>query len=113
TTLGFQWGFYGLIADGWDIADTEGKGPRGKPPLESIVVEFIVGLFSGERIGGNPALNSDEFNKQLEQMTAANNVPIGRKFFDQELNATRGRIRELHDRWTAVPSGATFELTFT
>jgi hypothetical protein len=51
--------------------------------------------------------------KQLEQMAAANHVPTGRKFSDQELNATRERIRELHDRWTVVPSGANLELTFT
>jgi hypothetical protein len=113
TTLGFQWGFFGLIADGWDIADTEGKGPRGKPPLESILVEFIVGLFSGERVGGNPALTSEEFNKQLRQMAAPNNSPIGREFSVQELDATRECIRELHDRWAVLPTGATLELTFT
>jgi hypothetical protein len=36
TVLGFRRGFYGLIAAGWDIADTTGKGKRGKLPSEGI-----------------------------------------------------------------------------
>jgi len=27
TVLGFRQGFYGLLADGWDITDTTGKAP--------------------------------------------------------------------------------------
>src|SRR5262245_66330979 len=36
TTLGLGKGFYGLIADGWDIADTTGKGTRGKLSAASV-----------------------------------------------------------------------------
>src|SRR6185295_7095747 len=36
TGLGFQSGFYGLLADGWDIGDTGGKGARGKLPPDSV-----------------------------------------------------------------------------
>lgn len=32
TALGYRNGFYGLIASGWEIEDTAGKGPRGKLP---------------------------------------------------------------------------------
>jgi hypothetical protein len=112
TTLGFEHGFYGLIASGWDFADTEGKGPRGKPPLESVLVEHIVGLFAGERVGGNPPLAASDFNKQLRQMAANSGVPVAREFTEPELTATRGRARELHDRWASVPSGSALELTF-
>ena len=34
TELGYGRGFYGLIASGWDIADTTGKGPRGPTVYE-------------------------------------------------------------------------------
>jgi hypothetical protein len=30
TVLGFRRGFFGLIADGWDIDDTTGKGRRSR-----------------------------------------------------------------------------------
>src|SRR5689334_20919582 len=52
TFFGFRQGFYGLIADGWDIVDTTGKGKRGRLPSESILVEHIVGLLDRERVGG-------------------------------------------------------------
>jgi hypothetical protein len=112
TTLGLEHGFFGLIAGGWDITDTDGKGPRGKPPLESVLVEHIVGLFAGERVGGNPALTAVEFNKQLREMASNSGVPVAREFTEPELTATRVRTRELHDRWASVPRGASLELTF-
>jgi hypothetical protein len=112
TTLGFEHGFYGLIAGGWDFTDTEGKGPRGKPPLESVLVEHVVGLFSAERVGGNPPLTAAEFNKQLRDAAANNGVPVAREFTEAELTAARVRTRELHDRWASVTSGSTLELTF-
>src|SRR5689334_12435268 len=62
TTLSFEAGFYGLIATGWDIPDTEGKGPRGKPPAEAVIVEHVVGLLSGEKAGGAAPLSTAEFN---------------------------------------------------
>jgi len=112
TTLGFKQGFYGLVAGGWDIADTDGQGPRGKPPLEAILVEHIVGLFSSEAIGGNSPLAAAEFNSQLRAMIDAKGIPLARKFTNSELHATREYIRSLHTRWASVPNGAALELTF-
>src|SRR5688572_25791237 len=34
STLGIRGAFYGLIADGWSIDDTTGKGTRDAPPPE-------------------------------------------------------------------------------
>ena len=39
TELGFARGFYGLIAEGWDIAETTGKVARGPLPNEAAEVE--------------------------------------------------------------------------
>ena len=60
STLGFRAGFYGLIADGWDIDDTGGKGRRGRLPPEAVLVEHVVGLFDRERVGGAAPLSAAE-----------------------------------------------------
>src|SRR4051812_11259140 len=67
TTLGFHRGFFGLIADGWEIAETEGKGARGALPPETVLVEQVVGLFDRERVGGAEALSAAEFNDHLRR----------------------------------------------
>src|SRR5579862_9150992 len=51
TTLGYRRGFFGLIAEGWDIEETGGKGKRGALPGEALEVEQLVGLFFTERAG--------------------------------------------------------------
>ena len=62
TTLGYRRGFFGLIAEGWDIEDTTGKGARGPLPPEAGEAEQIVGIFSAERAGG-VIWTVDEFNE--------------------------------------------------
>jgi len=52
SVLGVRRGFFGLIAEGWDLEDTTGKGKRGKLPEEAGEVERIVGLFDVERGSG-------------------------------------------------------------
>jgi hypothetical protein len=52
TTLGCRQGFFGLIASGWDIEDTTGKGARGPVPEQTAEVESLVGLFDSERGSG-------------------------------------------------------------
>jgi len=49
STLAFRQGFFGLIAQGWDVDDTDGKGPRGPLPAEAVEVEYLVGSFDAER----------------------------------------------------------------
>src|SRR5688572_16107999 len=50
--LGLRAGFYGLIADGWSLEDTTGKGTRGALPDEALFVENVVGAFDIERASG-------------------------------------------------------------
>src|SRR5579864_3783742 len=61
STLGFRHGFYGLIADGWDVDDTTGNGPRGPLPDEAVEVEYFVGSFDQERAAGT-TWTAEEFN---------------------------------------------------
>jgi hypothetical protein len=36
TALGYRRGFFGLIAEGWDVEDTTGKGARGALPARRL-----------------------------------------------------------------------------
>ena len=107
STLGFGSGFYGLVADGWDIDDTSGKGRRGRLPAEAVLVEHLVGLLDRERMGGAPPLSAAELRALLE--TAGQAPPdLG----DAALDAARARIAELHGAWAALAAGETLELPF-
>jgi hypothetical protein len=113
TTLGFRAGFYGLLADGWDIADTGGKGARGPLPDETVLVEQIVGLLDRERVGGAAPMSAAEIAEQLRVLAAGGRLarapgPID----DARLDAARARAGELHARWAALAPGETLELPF-
>jgi len=110
--LGFRKGFYGLIADGWDIAETTGKGERGKLPSESILVEHVVGLLDRERIGGASPLSAAEFNAQVAEFVANDQLDATRILSEVELMAVRQRIQSLQSQWAEVPPGSSFELVF-
>jgi len=112
TELGFRRGFYGLLADGWDIAETEGKSERGRPPEEAILVEHVVGLLERERVGGALPLAADRFHAEIVAMAGGNDVTAGRAFSEDELSRVRERIETLHGAWAALPAGATMELEF-
>jgi hypothetical protein len=100
-------GFYGLIADGWDITEMDGKGPRGKLPYGS-AAEHIVGLLMMERTGGERQ-TAGTFNAQIEQMTGQ---PMKNPPNDLQLNAARDRISSLFQTWASTRPGTTLELTF-
>ena len=109
TALGFDKGFYGLVADGWDIEDTGGKGKRGKPSAATILVEHVVGLFDRERSGGVAPLDATEFSALIEEMTG---LKLREAFTEHQLTAARERIAELHREWLSIPQGSSLDLTF-
>ncbi len=100
TTLSYRRGFFGLIAEGWAVNDTTGKGVRGPLPAEAIEVERIVGLFDAER-GAGTLWTTEEFNE-----TAPRSLT-----HDEIHNVRRLRARLFSD-WAAVPPGGKLELTF-
>jgi hypothetical protein len=108
TVLGLTRGFFGLIAEGWDISDMDGKGPRGRPD-GSVPVENIVGLFTQERAGVARRFTATEFNAQLAAMTGQ---PLLRPLTDAELEAVRARMDSLYQRWADTPSGSTLDLIY-
>ena len=52
TVLGHTRGFYGLVAEGWDLTDFGNPWRRGPLPPEALVSEFIVGFLDRERGAG-------------------------------------------------------------
>jgi hypothetical protein len=100
STLGFRGGFFGLIAEGWEIEETTGKGSRGRLPPEAAEVERIVGMFDMERASGT-FVTAEDF---------ANHAP--RALSDPDIARVRACRGELFSRWSAIEPGGTLELQF-
>jgi hypothetical protein len=100
TALGYQRGFFGLIAEGWDVDDTTGKGARGPLPAEAVEVERIVGLFDSER-GSGVLWTLEEFNQFSPRVLTEADV--------QRVRASRGT---LFQQWFALSPGQELQLKF-
>lgn len=113
TVLHYTDGFYGLVADGWNIEDFAVPYPRGQVPQSARQVELIVGCFDTERrtVG---RMSVDEFNAHARtyvSSTRFSDVPV-RILSAAELDAVRGARDALLARWNALPRGDALELTF-
>ena len=100
TCLSYRQGFFGLIAAGWDVEDTTGKGARGPLPAEAVEVEGIVGLFDSERASGM-LWTCDEFNQYAP-----------RPLTQIQIESVRTLRGALFQQWRATPPGQSLELTF-
>jgi len=111
TELGFRRGFYGLIAEGWEIAETTGKTPRGPLPNETLEVEYLVSAFSAERASGDMT-SADDFNQLAATFAQAKGMPEPRQLSDQDLLRVRARFDELAAKWRGLPADAAIQLAF-
>jgi hypothetical protein len=111
SVLGFQQGFFGLIADGWDIGDTDGKGPRGALPREAVIVEHMVGMFDVERASGG-AWSAEEFATQLATKGLIVAAAIPAWLTDAGLDGVRIERQRLFSEWYALPAASDLHLTF-
>ena len=109
--LGFKSGFYGLVAAGWDIEDTGGKGARGPLPPEAVAVEHLVGWLDLERAGGT-IWETAELNAAAAAYATSGGRPAPRHIADLDLARVRRRVRELFGQWSLLSPGATLELVF-
>lgn len=112
TVLGFRRGFYGLIAEGWAIEETTGKGARGPLPEEARLAEHVVGLLDRERVGGAPPLSAEAFNAELDALARQGRIGEARHVTAEELDRVRARAQELHEAWARVGAGGELELSF-
>ena len=102
TTLGFRLAFFGLIDDGWEIEETDGKGSRGALPLEAMVAESIVGLLDAERASA-AEWSVKEFNEARAQFEALK---------EEDLARIRDRRRQLFKQWSAIEAGSALKLVW-
>ena len=66
STLGYENGFFGLIASGWEIEDTTGKGARGPLPPEAVEVE------TGRRVMAGDVADASGTERTAYEPTALN-----------------------------------------
>jgi hypothetical protein len=111
TELGFRRAFYGLVAEGWDIEETTGKGARGPLPPEALWVEHLVGAFDLER-AGSVVWTADELNAQARTFAVDRGLPSPPALTDDDLGRIRSRLGALFARWALLEAGATLELGF-
>lgn len=111
STLGFRRGFFGLVAEGWDIEDTTGKGARGRLPEEAAHVESIVGTLDSERASGE-IWSACDFNQHLAIHAESAGLSKPRELTDDDLARVRARRAELFAEWRAIEPGETLQLHF-
>jgi hypothetical protein len=116
TVLGHRRGFYGLVADGWDVGDFGAPWPRGPMPSDIDPSELIVGLLDAERAaapaGGSPWTAAD-FESQAALFLETRGVrypPL--VLSDAQVADIRAAMAALFSRWDALPLGDVLELPF-
>ncbi len=112
TVLGATHGFYGLVAAGWEIDDTTGKGTRGPLSDDAVTIEQIVGMFDAERASGN-VWSASEFNEYAAAYAASNGRTPLSALTDEQLARVRSTRDALHQRWFSLPSDTSIELSFS
>jgi len=111
TTLAHRRGFYGLVAEGWNLGDFGTPWPRGPLPADAEPAELIVGFLDGERAGG-VRWSAAEFNVKAAVYYAQHGLANPPTLDDETLGRIRAAARSLRERWDAVAEGETLELTF-
>jgi hypothetical protein len=112
TVLGYQHGFYGLIADGWEITDFAKPWARGPIPAEAREAEFVVSILETERRMGAHWTAADLAEHAGTYAAAGNLAAAPRVLSDAELARIRAVRAELLQQWYALPDGETIELAF-
>jgi hypothetical protein len=108
TVLKHRRGFYGLVAEGWDLTDFGTPWPRGPLPADAEPAELIVGMFDLERATG-VRVTAEQIRAHVSAMAPSAEFDLS----DAELERIRKARSELFERWSAVPAGSTLKLDFS
>ena len=98
STLGLRYGFYGLLACGWNVSDFGSRELPEHAIRDAMLAEAIAGLLDQERATGVWALAAD-FNVALEASLSAMGHEMYCVVTQSELDAIRKRFMELIRRW--------------
>lgn len=107
TVLAHRRGFYGLVAEGWNVTDFGAPWPRGRIPPDADPSELIVGFLDAERAAGVEWPASD-----LNDSLRMHNAGAGWQVSQDQLNEIHAMRRDLLQRWETLPPGETLELGF-
>lgn len=111
TTLGFDRAFYGLVAEGWDLADFGTPWPRGPLPPEAVPAEVLVGCFDTARAARVP-LTAEACNATAASYFGNAGPPASVSVTDDVLSRVQQRLSELVWRWHTLPPREVLELPF-
>ncbi|HYK82467.1 MAG TPA: hypothetical protein VEU55_04930 [Gemmatimonadales bacterium] len=111
TVLGHRRGFYGLVAEGWDLTDFGTPWPRGPLPPEALASELLVGFLDSERAAG-VEWSASEFQATAATHYAERGLAVPGALTDADLRRVRAERGRLFAQWAALPAGETLELRF-
>jgi len=111
TVLGFRRGFYGMVAEGWDMTDFGAPWPRGPIPADADPAELIVGFLDIERATG-AQWSAEELNDKAARFYAQHGLDGECVVTDEELKRIRALRHALFAQWHALPAGEALELEF-
>ena len=112
SVLGCRRGFYGLLAEGWDITDFGKDERKGHVPADAAIAEAIVGFFDLERATGERA-SADDFKWKVDAYCEAQGLPrLSLAVTDDQVGRIRALRADLFARWDALPAGEVLELSF-
>lgn len=111
TVLGHRHGFFGLVADGWNMTDFGAPYPKGRIPADAMLSELIVGFLDAERATPERWTAAD-VNEKMRIFADENGIEQCVTLTDENLAAIRARRAELFARWREVPAGEALELPF-
>jgi hypothetical protein len=111
TVAAHRRGFYGLVAEGWNLSDFGTPWPRGRLPADAEPAELLVSFLESERAAGTewPAA---EFNDRVAQFQAERGLPSPTDLDEELLRRIRDTAEELRARWFALPDGEALRLAF-
>jgi hypothetical protein len=112
STLGIARGFFGLVADGWEISPFAKAGSHAPIPAEAVWVECAVAALQEESTA-DPWASAAAFNERVAAAADGIGVDCRRAVTDEELERVRAAIGVLRARWSAVEPGQALELSFT
>jgi hypothetical protein len=115
TRLAIRRGFYGLVAEGWDIADFATPWPRGPLPADAELAEVVVGFLAADMASGARG-TSAELRARVAQHFAGREpgrAPRQLPDFEERSYGLLGdHIEELRQRWLTLPPDGALELSF-
>lgn len=111
TELRLKDAFFGLIAQGWSVEETTGKGERGPLPVEAWFAELVVGILDQERVSFM-RWSAEEFNDALSLRAASSGRSVPLSLTQGNLDHIRQARSKLFEEWHGVPDGGTLQLVF-